>query len=238
MLQKLQKLALILILFATGPRVLGQSNQIWLDDFTNWTINQYWEHELNIGGNYLLENNGWKDYYFNNALSWQPKWWAVTDLGLEMHFTYDPKYTNTTELRISPGQKIIFTPFIKSIHLEKPYVYGRYDFRAINYIGEDTIDIKQRIRLRAGGRFILNNTVVTAKSIYVPFYYELFFDIQDAAVERFAAKNRLVVGLGYAFTNKFRAEFTYYHYRSKNTIEDDYVESDKVYQLLVRYFIY
>ena len=215
-----------------------QTKQLWLDNFTYWTINQYWEYELNIGANYLLQENGWKDYYVNHSVSWQPKWWCVTDLGLEMHFTNDPQALNTTELRLSPGQKIIFDPYINSIHLEKPYIYGRYDYRAINYLGEDTIDIKQRFRVRMGGRFILNNNVVNAKTVYIPLFYEMFFDIDDAAIERFATKDRFVIGVGYAFTNRLRAEFNYYHVRSRNTIENKYESSDKDYQILLRYFIY
>lgn len=238
-----QRLSLIIltILLLCPRSSKGQDHQFWFDSFTYWTFSQRWEYELNIGANYLLKENGWKDYYINNSITYEHRWWCPTDAAIELHFTNDPQALNSTEERVSLGQKFIFTRFMEAIHLEKPYIYGRYDYRVINYLDNvslDTTDIKQRIRFRMGGRFILNNTVVEAKSIYIPFYYEKFFNINDEAIERFAARDRLVVGLGYAFTNKLRSEFTYYYVRSRNTYEDKYETADIVYQIQIKYYIY
>ena len=229
-------IVLITTLFVASTNV--QDNQLWLDNFTMWTFSQRWEYELNIGGNYLLIENGWKDYYINNTLTHEYRWWCPSEASLELHYTNDPQEINSTEQRISLAQKMIFTKFMNVIHLEKPYIYGKYDYRVISYIDDYQTDIKQRVRLKVGGRFILNNTVVEAHSIYAPVAYEKFFNINDAAIEHFAAKDKFMVGLGYAFTNKLRSEFVYYLYRSKNTVENSYATTDVVYQLLLRYYIY
>jgi hypothetical protein len=213
----------------------SQDIQGWADVFVTKTFG-YFEYEGNLGTARLLRENGWKDYYFANTISYQRASWYHAEAALELHKTLDPQALNINEISMFLGQKFFFATFIEKIHLQLPYFYLRLDNRYLDY-EDGSADQKVRLRPRVGGRFILNNIFIDDNTWYIPFYAEYFFNFNGEAFERYATRNRFMTGVGYAFTQRLRAEINYYGQRSRNTNEDSFVRTDMMFQIAIRYQI-
>ena len=225
-----------LLLSLTLTNLQGQEVQAWLDLFGYKEFGKSWEYEGNLGINTVFEDQGWWEYYLCNTFSWKVNKWYIPEGSLELHHTIDPNSSDYIEVRPWLAQKFIFTQFMKRIHLEKPYFYMRLDQRFFWYPGEDTSDAKTRMRLRLGGRFLLNNVKMTEKTIYLPFYFEGFFNFNGEAFEHQAAKARGMVGLGYVFNKRWRSELNYYAQLGRNTIENEVTRTDLIFQLQIKYY--
>ncbi|GEM_PF-1294676 len=228
-------LVAILGFFLLPPETNSQDVQGWMDAYVVKPFG-YFEYEGNLGAAFLFADNGWNDYYIANTLTYQRINWYQAEAGLELHKTIDPQAQNNNEIYMYIGQKFFFTTFIEKIHLELPYFYFRLDNRFLNY-EDGTTDQKIRFRPRLGGRFIINNIFIDKNTWYIPFYAEYFINFNGEAFERYAARNRFMTGVGYAFTRRLRAEFKYYGQRSRNTNEDSFVKTDMMFQVAVRYHI-
>lgn len=231
------KTGLLLISILITQNVYAQNYQAWLDGYIVKPIGNAFENEVNIGMSRLLEKDGWSDYFLCNTLSFTPFGWYMADGSVEFHYAIDPQSQNMTEIKVFLGQKFTWPKYFGSIHLENPYSYMRVEQRFLNYYETDTAEVQTRLRLRAGGRFLLNNTTLSSGTYYIPFYYEGFINLTGEATERFSSRNRVVIGFGYAFNFRWRAEFTYYGQRSRNTIDDSFVKSDNIFQLQLRYYL-
>jgi hypothetical protein len=218
-------------------KALSQDIQGWLDGFIIKEIGNTGVYEGNIGVNKLFQKDGWADAYFCNTFSWDVTPWYMAEGSLELHYTKDPQYTDMTEVRPWIGMKFTYNKFFESIHLERPYFYLRLDQRFLSYLDYDTTEIKTRLRPRIGGRFILKNNALSAKTFYIPFYFEYFVNFNGDALERYASQNRSVIGLGYVFNYSWRAEFVHYTQRSRHSQEEDFEKTDVIFQLQLRYFL-
>jgi len=230
-----------LLLFLIGTLSVKQTHaqdvQLWLDGFVYKSFGKKWEYEGNVGVNKLLQKQGWGDIYLCNTLSWQGPWWYSAEGSLELHYTNDHQASDIIEVRPWLAQKFIFAHFVKALRLDKPHMYMRLDQRYLFYPEQDTSDVKTRLRVRFGGRVLLNNSKLTDKTFYVPFFFENFFNFNGEAIERYASRNRTVIGLGYVFNSKWRGEFDYYAQRSRNSIENELVKTDIMVQFKVMYYL-
>jgi hypothetical protein len=215
----------------------AQDVQAWLDGFVYKSFGKKWEYEGNVGVNKLLQKQGWGDIYLCNTFSWQGAWWYSAEGSLELHYTNDQQNADIVEVRPWLAQKFIFAQYVKALRVDKPYMYMRLDQRFLFYPEQDTSDVKTRLRVRFGGRVLLNDTKLTAGTFYIPFFFENFFNFNGEAIERYATRNRTVVGLGYMFNSKWRTEFDHYIQRSRNSIEGEIVKTDIMLQLKVLYFL-
>jgi hypothetical protein len=227
---------LIFFVFLT-EKATSQDYQAWLDGFIIKPIGNSLENEVNIGAARLLEKDGWADYYICNTLTFTPFGWYMADGSVELHYSRDPQNQNLTEVRVFLGQKFSYPHFFEGIHLENPYMYMRLEQRFLHFIEDGTDEVRTRLRLRGGARFLLNNTTLSSGTYYIPVYYEAFINLNGEATERYASRTRIVAGFGYAFSYRWRAEFYYYGQRSRNTIEDSFVKSDVMFQLQLRYYL-
>jgi hypothetical protein len=91
------------------------------------------------------------------------------------------------------------------------------------------------MRLKLGGRFILNRDALVEKAIYMPFYFEGFFNFNGEAFEHTAEKAKASLGIGYIFDRKWMGEFVYKLQLGRNTLTNDVERSNIIFQALVRY---
>jgi len=231
---------LILFFLLSVPfsnKVFSQNYQGWIDGFIYKNIGNSFLNEVNIGYNKLLQKDGWSDYYIANTLSFNPFGWYVLEGSAELHYIVDPQYQNMTEVRFYIGQEFSWPRFFEKIRLQNPYTYIRFEQRFLNYLEDGTSEEQTRMRMRLGGRFLLNNTTLSTGTFFIPFYVENFINFTGEATERFSNKNRIVFGFGYQFNFRWRAEFYYYGQRSRNTIEDSFVKSDNIFQVRLKYYL-
>jgi hypothetical protein len=220
--------------FSTG-KSSAQDFQVWLDAYAVKPFG-YFENEVNIGYDRLLKENGWRDYYICNTLTYQRISWFAAEAAVEFHHTDDPEAVDINEIRVFASARFNFATYMPKIHLQLPYFYLRVEERNLFYPEDNTSEQKLRLRPRLGGRFLLNNNYITDNTFYIPFYYEFFINFNGEAFERYASRNRFMAGLGYGITNKARAELMYFAQRSRNSIEDSFVRTDTMFQLNFRYY--
>jgi hypothetical protein len=228
-------LILLFFIVLDFPKAVAQSNQLWLDYMAYPIRDLNWDYELNVGYNRLLSEGGWTDVYFNNTVTFQKLWWMLFDGSLELHYTYDPQYLNSFEIRPWIMTTLRWNTEGEYLNLFRPFIAALFEFREIIYEGDTPSEQKMRIRTRLGGRITINNKTMSVKTFYVPFRVEMFFDLNGSATERFASKSRLMLGLGYIFSSAFRAEFVYYVNSSRNTYEDKFNATDNIFSLVVRH---
>lgn len=164
-----------------GSIILGNQShakdvQLWMDGFVYKNFAKKGEYEGNVGVSKLLEKQGWGEIYFCNTAAWQASAWYSAEGSLEFHYTNDHEASDIIEVRPWLAQKFTFTQFFKALRIEKPYVYMRLEQRFLFYPEQDTTDTKTRLRMRLGGRILLNSSKLTDKTIYIPFFIENFFN--------------------------------------------------------------
>jgi hypothetical protein len=227
---------LVLVTFCSIQKGYSQNTQVWIDGFVYKEFGKSWEYEANPGYNKLLAPQGWTDVYFCNTASWQVNKWYMAEGSLELHYTFDQVNENSIEVRPWVGQKFSYPKFINAIHLDKPFFYVRLDQRFLWYPESDVSETKTRFRPRIGGKFILNNTTLKSKTYYIPWFVESFINLNGEASERYASRNRIFLGLGYVFNPKWRLELDYISQRARNTFKDQFVKSDNIIWLQLKYY--
>jgi len=225
----------ILLLFPNQD-LLCQDVQLWIDAYGYNNIGKKVEYEANIGYNTVAIDSAWHDIYWANTFTWDINKWYALEGSAEINFSKDPSESNIIELNIQGNQVFTFVQFIDAIHLAKPYLAAKLECRFLWYPGVDTSDIKYRTRFKIGGKFILNKIRMVKNAVYIPFYFENFFDLNGTATERKAEKARGKVSLGYVFSKKIRGELGYIAQLARNTIEDDVERTDFVLQFKFRYY--
>jgi len=216
-------------------KAAAQSSQLWLDYMAYPIQDLNWDYEINFGYNRLLSEGGWVDVYLNNTVTFQKLWWLLFDGSLELHYTYDPQYLNSFEIRPWIMTTARWNTEGEYLNLFKPYIAALFEYRQIFYDGDTPNEQKMRFRTRLGGRITINNKTMSVRTFYVPFRVEMFFDLNGSATERFASKSRIMLGLGYIFNNALRAEFVYYVNSSRNTYEDKFDATDNIFSFILRH---
>ena len=141
-------ISLILISFCSAE---GQDFHAINDYFANVKFGESWEYEGNAGMEVLLEQNGWFQIYFTNAVSVEVVKWYELEGDLEFYRTTDPISYDISEISASFVQKFIFKRYIHGIHLQKPYFGLKLEQRFLYYPEADTTDNKTRLRFKLGG---------------------------------------------------------------------------------------
>lgn len=214
----------------------AQHAQLWFDAYGYKNIGEKWQYEANVGYNTIKMDSAWHDIYWSNTFSWDVVKWYGLEGSAEFNFSNDPREQSIVELNLQLNQVFTFIQYVDAIHLSQPYLGVKFESRFLWYPEADTSDIKYRSRFRLGGKFIVNNTSLQKKTIYVPFYFESFFNINGEAVERKAEKARGKIGLGYVFSDRWRGELGYMAQLARNTITDDVDRTDYVLEFKIRYY--
>jgi hypothetical protein len=213
-----------------------QGNQLWLDYMAYPVVDIDWDYELNVGYNRLLSEAGWSDIYLNNTVTFQKLLWLLFDGSLELHYTHDPEYFNSAEVRPWVMTTARWMTEGEYINLYRPYFQILVESRNLFYEDEELNQQTFRMRLRAGTKITLNKDKMTSGTLFFHFRGDYFIDIGKSVTEKFASKHRIMFGLGYIFNSAVRAELYYYINSSRNTYEDEFNRTDDIYSLIVRHY--
>jgi hypothetical protein len=216
----------------------GQDTQVWLDFYAYKSFARYGVDELNLGYDKLVKDQGWQDIYLCNTATYPITGWYELEGSAEFHKTIDPAASDIYEIRPFLAQKFIFNMYLKTIHLQNPYLYTRLEERFFWYTEPDSSYNKTRLRIRLGGRFIFGKSnVLENKTFYIPWYIEAFYNINGEAKEHRAEKGRAVAGFGYMFDEHWRLELVYLAQYGRNSLEGGADKTDNIFQLQVKYYI-
>lgn len=214
----------------------AQDVQMWLDAYGYKQIGEEVEYKANVGYNTIFIDSAWYKLYWNNAFTWNVKKWYALGGELEFYFEDDLMESSMTELKLQLDQTFTFVQFVEAVNLSKPYLTMKLESRFLWYHNPDSSDRKYRARFRIGGKFIVNKKQLIKHAVYIPFYFESFFNLNGISLERKAEKARGKIGLGYVFSNRISWEVGYLAQLARNTISDDVERTDSVFEFKMRYY--
>jgi hypothetical protein len=226
------------MLFIVAPgRSAGQTSEVWLDYFANWTPLGSWSYEANSGLAKAVSGAQWLDTYLALNATYIPVNWFNVEGNFETHYTFDSATEDVLELRPWLGLNFVWATFGKHLNLFYPIFSARLESRHFWYQSSGTEDVKGRLRLRAFARFTLNNETLTTGTYYLLFLVETYSPIDGEAREVSADRTRYQAGLGYVFGPQLRLELQFLHMRTLNTQANKFEVSSNVVWLAVRHFL-
>jgi hypothetical protein len=221
--------------FTFSLNIQSQDFHAIYDYYGNVELGKSWDYEGNFGMEVLLQQNGWYQVYYSNAVSVDVTKWYGLEGDLEFYRTFDPVSYDISEVSASLVQTFVFEDYIHAIHLRKPYFGLKLEQRFLYYPEADTSDNKTRMRFKIGGKFLLNRNEIVVRTLFIPFYFEGYYNLNGEALEQKAAKAKASLGLGYIFSKQWMGEFNYKIQLARNSITDDVSRSDILFRLLIRY---
>ena len=207
--------ALFILLFS--KTTYAHNGQIWLDADVYPSFSVNWDYKIEAGYRKYLVTDGWNRYHLKNVFTYKKFNWILFAGAFDLFYTVEEVTTNYFEMRPWVQVEARWMNAGKYLNLFRPYVAIRLEQRFFRYTDNST-DQKTRLRLRFGGKFLLNNDFMRVRTWYVPFRIELFFNVGGEAKEVSAEQNRLTVGIGYIFNSESRAEFALTAQNAENTI--------------------
>jgi hypothetical protein len=145
-------------------------------------------------------------------------------LGVGDFYTYSPEDPNLNEFRIYQGIRV-YWPVVGRITFSH---YLRLEERFENLLEEDRADVSGRVRYQLGARIRFGN-------LYLPLTTEIFIPIWDGVY--FNDVIRATPGIGYDFTDTFRAQLHVSYHFSRNSPTDSFENNDLVFRLRVYHIL-
>lgn len=226
----------VLLVFISSINIYSQDAQLWLEVDGHKQLSKKWKYTGSPNSRSEATSQGWTRIGLKNTFSRKIRPWLAAEGGLDVFYTSDPEGVDIGELRFVLGGKVTLPKFIRAIHLEKPYCDLRVEQRFLWYPDDDKEDQKERLRLKVGGTFILNNDKLVEKTYYMPWYGEGFHNFDGAAFEQNAAKYRFSLGIGYVINTKWRAEFEFIAQDSVDTLVHQFDRTDNIFQFKFQYY--
>ena len=226
----------VLLVFMPSINAHAQDAQVWLEADGHKQLSKNWKYTGSPNFRTEATSQGWSRIGLKNTFSRKIRSWLAAEGGLDVFYTSDPVSADIGELRLMLGGKVTLPKFIHSIHLEKPYCDLKVEQRFLWYPEQDTDAQKERLRLKVGGTFILNNDKLVEKTYYMPWYGEGFHNFDGAAFEQNAAKYRFSLGIGYVINPKWRAEFEFIAQDSVDTLAHQFDRTDNIFQFKFQYY--
>jgi len=208
-------------------------NQLWLDYYNYYNFKPDWQFYGDAGARTVLDKWSWLMVYGRPSVRWKKhKLWEIHG-GLGVFFTINVDTTNTLEVRPWQGVRINW-PGWKPIKFNHYFrIEERLNFLTDNWILEANL----RFRYQLG----LNILLVTFKdesNLFLPAYFELFFDVGQQISEQFSNRTRLGAGVGYKMNKIWTFEFHFVAQLSRTGEDDQFQTSDRLFQLKVQRFLF
>ncbi len=208
------------------------NNMVWTDFFLQYTFNNHFRFLFHTNYKHLLNNGNWDQYMIRPTLVYTMNDHFYFQGGIQLLYT-DEGDLNKFEIRPWQGMNIFF-PRIRNIYINH---FLRIEERFFyQNIGEkETSSLRGRYAILT---FIpLNHASMSPKTVYLLPNVEFLGDLMGKNVERFIANSRYSMGIGYQFSDHFRFETVYMMQRSRDTREENFITSDHVIRLVVRYHV-
>lgn len=229
----------LLVLFSLLVEIRAQSvdslpeqlvtNQIWIDFYPNFFINEKLQYYGDAGFRTIADEQSWNRFYVRPSIRYHMNQTISFQGGLGFFYIYN-KY-NINRFEITPWQGVqIKWPNLSIFdvkHLGK--IEERYSVQTAN----SSSSFNLRLRYKMSGNFDVWDIQVF-KSLYVPFYIELFYPLNDNIEEFYRNKTRFGAGLGYKISRAWDVAFIFNMQSSRAGPNDELNVSDYAYQLKIK----
>jgi long-subunit fatty acid transport protein len=203
---------------------------IWTDFFLQYTMNNHFRFLFHTNYKHLANNGKWDQYMIRPTLVYTMNDHIYFQGGIQLLYT-DEGELNIIEIRPWQGMNVFF-PRIRNIYInhflriEERFFYQNLGERKASSL---------RGRYAITTFVPLNHRSMSPQTIYLWPNMEFLGDLLGENVERFVSTIRYSMGVGYQFNDHLRFETLYMLDRSRDSQEENFVNSDHILRFVLRY---
>ena len=219
----------------------AQNSEIDFQTWTDFTFTYIIKNRTNIGADLgvrgVVSKNNWNQFYFRPTYQYYFNKTIQVAGGVAIFATFSDVIDNTNEFRIFQEVNLAW-PTFASIHF---YHRLRFEQRFFSYQEDSSFDLELPNDFEARTRYQLSLESLDIhlgknnKPIFFTAGWELFYALNEAAVEQFINNQRLLGGIGQRLSPNFRYEVQYIFQKSRRYSDEGIKTSEHL--LRLRFFL-
>lgn len=205
-------------------------HQLWFDVIPHFEINNRMEYYGDLSYRTSINGEEFKKIVLRPSIRYH--WTYELDLigGVGLNYTAEPANYKIFELRPYQGIRLNWPRIWRMNFKHRGLVEERFIW---NNQGE--FDPNLRVRYRLKTKLPINKANIGYQTLYIPMSVEIFGNVGPKEVERFQSRNRLMLGLGYVFSDKWIGEFEAILQASSSSATDNLTLSDRIFRFKLIY---
>ena len=207
------------------------SNQIWLDFYPHFYINEKLEYYGDLGYRTILDDHSWQSthIYIRPSVRYHISKLFEVRGGIGLFYMFNKDIADRFEVRPWQGTKLNWPRYERL----KFYSYLRLEERIYFMTDNWTATFDFRLRLKLAGKLI----IIKSSPInfwFISFYGEVFIPVFDNIDEFFSNRGRTGIGLGYNPSKEWQFSVVYNWQYSRSGPNDNLSLSDRIFRLVIR----
>lgn len=209
--------------------------QLWLDYNPTFSVSEKVDLYGDIGMRSLFPNE-WYRFVVGSSVRYKlskilfKKLYYKEELhaGIRFFFTANKSASDRLEIRPFQGYKLFWPNRPRIVLQHYLRLEERFDIVTSNWSNTFGLRFRYRVKmiLKFKGDWISFND-----GLYLPVSMESFMNLKDT--EQFNDVVRITPGIGYEFSEFFKAEFDLSYHYTRDTVEDDFATNDIVFRFRV-----
>jgi len=219
----------------------AQSDEVDFQTWTDFTFTYIIKNRNNIGADMgvrgVVSKNDWNQFYLRPTYQYYFNKTIQVAGGVAVFATFSDVIDNTNEFRIFQEVNLAW-PTFAYIHF---YHRLRFEQRFFSYQEDSSfgLELPNDFEARSRYQFSLESFDIhlgkNNKPIFFTAGWELFYALNEAAVEQFINNQRLLLGLGQRLSPNFRYEVQYIFQNSRRYSDEGLKTSEHL--LRLRFFL-
>ena len=231
------RLSLLLIfsgylLYAQDVEDKSTTEQIWLDYNPAYSLSERVDLYGDLGARTVFPNE-WYRFVVGPSVRDNPPKLILKKLnykeelhfGIRFFFTANKSFPNRLEIRPFQGYRLAWPNRPRIVLHHYVRLEERFDIETTNWINTFGLRVRYmaELMLKFKGDWISFN-----EGLYLPVSLEFFWNL--IGVQQFNDVVRITPGIGYEFSELWRAEFDLSYHYTRNTVEDNFATNDIVFR--------
>ena len=236
------KIQLLVLLIFSAHLLIAQdfedksiTEQIWLDYNPEYSLSERVDLYGGLGARTVFPNE-WYRFFIEPTVRYKRPKFILKDLyykeelhfGIRFFFTTNKSFSNRLEIRPFQGYKLKWPNRPRVVIQHYVRLEERFDLETANWV--NTFGL--RLRYQAKMTLKLKGDLISFNDgLYLPIRMEFFWNMKR--VQQFNDVVRITPGIGYEFSEFWRAEFDMSYQYTRNTVEDNFATNDIVFRFRV-----
>lgn len=214
---------ILLAIDLTGLSSVTSTNSLWFSDVSKITLNKKWSVHFDIGLRGNDWANRWSQQLMRPGLIYKiDENWSISFGGA--YFTHFSGSYFRSEYR-GWEQAVFNTSFWRFVINQRIRIEQRFIQKYLEYEQSHEYVYTNRYRYQLQCVIPINNEKVIDHSFYAVLSDEIMFNSGKSIIYNAFDQNRLAIGIGYKWTNKFTISMSYiaiYNQKNKKDAIDKY----------------
>ena len=223
----------VYLLYAQDVEDKSKTEQIWLEYNPDFSLSEKMDVYGDIGARTVFPNE-WYRFVVGPCVRYKRPKLILNELyykeelhfGIRFFFTTNKSFSNRLEIRPFQGYRLAWPNRPRIVLQHYVRLEERFDIETSNWINTFGLRVRYmaELTLKFKGDLISFND-----GLYLPVSMELFWNLKGA--QQFNDVVRITPGIGYKFSELWRAEFDLSYHYTRNTVEDNFATNDIVFRL-------